>query len=95
MDNRRQQKKDKKPKKRRVQPDAIIVEGTGNLSYGDMIRKMQADPKLEALGSFTEACILFSIVVRRKVSLRISLSKMEKGYKGPNIEFREKNATYK
>ena len=46
MGNRRQQNENKKPMKRRARPKA-----TGNLSYADMIRKMQSDPKLEALGS--------------------------------------------
>ena len=53
MNNRHQQKEkgdnmeDEKPMKRR----AIIVKATGNLSYADTSRKMQADTKLEALGS--------------------------------------------
>ena len=44
MENRRQQKEDKKRMKRRARPDAIFVKATGNLCYEDMILKMQADP---------------------------------------------------
>lgn len=47
---KKRNKKERKKPEKRIRPDAIIVKATGDLSYADMIRKMQADPKLEALG---------------------------------------------
>lgn len=47
---RKRKKKDKKEGRKRPRPDAIIIKATGKVTYADMIRKMQADPKLEQLG---------------------------------------------
>lgn len=44
-------KKEKKEFKGRPRPDAIIIKATGEMTYAEMIRKMQGDPKLEALGN--------------------------------------------
>lgn len=48
---RKKQEGKKQPKPSKSRPDAIIIKSTGEKTYAEIIRQMQADPKLESLGN--------------------------------------------